>query len=64
MIEQPLDMENIETRIKSDAYANESELLADLRLMLDNCMSYNEEGSQIHADAKLLHQVRLFLNFI
>lgn len=50
-------MEMLETRIKSDYYSNEKELLADFRLMLKNCMTYNEVGSVIHSDAKTLDKV-------
>ena len=57
VIENPIDMETIETRIKSDYYGNERELLADFRLMLRNCVTYNEEGSVIHSDAKTLDKV-------
>ncbi|XP_018021058.1 protein polybromo-1 [Hyalella azteca] len=57
VIEHPIDMETIEARIKSEYYGCEKELLADFRLMLNNCMTYNEEGSLIHSDALTLNKV-------
>ncbi|XP_076040531.1 protein polybromo isoform X16 [Oratosquilla oratoria] len=57
IITHPVDMESIESKIKGDKYANEEELVADIRLMFNNCRVYNEEGSAIFEDAKTLERV-------
>merc|ERR1712142_68312 len=59
IISEPIDMNMIEQRIKTNQYKSEEELLADCKLMFSNCRLYNEEGSGIYEDANILERVLL-----
>ena len=46
VIAEPIDLRTIEKRIQnSNHYKSRHMLLADLQLMVDNCKTYNEDGS-------------------
>lgn len=49
-IENPISMNCIRNKMKKPDYELE-EMCDDLRLMFDNAMQYNIEGSQVHEDA-------------
>ncbi|XP_076317275.1 protein polybromo isoform X4 [Tachypleus tridentatus] len=59
IITNPVDMKTIESNIKNDRYNSEEALVADFKLMFNNCRHYNEEGSQIFRDAETLEKVLL-----
>ena len=54
IIDNPIDMRTINEKIKSNVYKTAADCLADFRLMFSNCMTYNEENSDIYNDAKTL----------
>lgn len=56
IITEPIDMKTIEHNIKNDKYCCEEDLIADFRLMFNNCHQYNEEESQIYRDADTLEK--------
>ncbi|KPM06091.1 polybromo-1-like protein [Sarcoptes scabiei] len=56
VIECPIDMKTIETKIKNDNYESENSLISDFRLMFANCRKYNEDHSLIYDDANKLEQ--------
>ncbi|GFG36133.1 hypothetical protein Cfor_02751 [Coptotermes formosanus] len=57
VITEPIDMLTIEANIKNDKYTSEEEIIADFKLMFNNCRQYNEEGSMIYEDANKLEEV-------
>lgn len=54
IIQNPICMNQIQTRIKKEEYTSLSGLKKDVDLMLRNCMTYNEDGSILYQDAKIL----------
>lgn len=59
VITDPIDFLEIEARIKTEQYSNETELIKDFKLMFSNCRQYNEENSTLYEDANLLEKVLL-----
>ncbi|XP_037079374.1 protein polybromo-1-like [Pollicipes pollicipes] len=57
IIDSPIDLARIESKIRSDQYDTEIEILQDFKLMFNNCRQYNEEGSVIYDDANVLERV-------
>ncbi|XP_069679864.1 protein polybromo-1 isoform X4 [Periplaneta americana] len=57
VIQDPIDMLTIEANIKSEKYTSEEEIIADFKLLFNNCRQYNEEGSMIYEDANKLEEV-------
>ncbi|XP_049837847.1 protein polybromo-1 isoform X3 [Schistocerca gregaria] len=57
VIAEPIDMLTIEANIKNEKYNSEEEIIADFKLMFNNCRQYNEEGSMIYEDANKLEEV-------
>lgn len=56
VIQTPIDMQMIESRIKEDKYTSVEEAITDYKLMFSNCKQYNEEGSKIYNDATTLER--------
>lgn len=56
VIENPIDLKQIATKIQANEYSNLNEMEKDLNLLTKNACSYNEPGSQIYKDAKLLRK--------
>lgn len=56
VIQHPIDMNTIESHIKSDRYGTVDDVVGDYRLMFLNCRKYNEEGSMIYEDANILER--------
>ena len=54
IIQNPICMNHIQTRIKKEEYANLSDLRKDFDLMIKNCQTYNEDGSILYQDAKTM----------
>lgn len=57
MIENPVDLKTIARRIQEGAYASLLEMERDLMLMCRNACQFNEPGSQIYKDAKILKKI-------
>lgn len=64
IIEHPIDLKFIATKIQTNAYISLSEMEKDLLQMTKNACMFNEPGSQIYKDAKTLKKVRIFINMI
>lgn len=60
VIEHPIDLKLIATKIQTSAYTNLGEMEKDLLQMVKNACTFNEPGSQIYKDAKTLKKV--FMN--
>lgn len=59
VIENPIDLKQIAMKIQANEYSNLNEMEKDLLLLTKNACTYNEPGSQIYKDAKLLRKVML-----
>lgn len=57
IIEHPIDLKFIATKIQTNAYISLSEMEKDLLQMTKNACTFNEPGSQIYKDAKTLRKV-------
>ncbi|KAM4613548.1 polybromo 1, like isoform 2-T3 [Polymixia lowei] len=57
VILEPMDLKTIEHNIRSERYATEEALMADMKLMFRNARHYNEEGSQVYNDADVLEKI-------
>lgn len=60
VIETPIDLKIIATKIQNAEYSNLADMEKDLLLMAKNACHFNEPGSQIYKDAKALKKVCLF----
>ncbi|CAF1429645.1 unnamed protein product, partial [Rotaria sordida] len=58
-IKRPIAMSLIKNHIKKGKYTDLGDLVDDLKLMFDNAMQYNQEGSLIYNSAKKLLDVTL-----
>ncbi|XP_066976703.1 protein polybromo-1 isoform X4 [Macrobrachium rosenbergii] len=56
VIKQPIDMERILQKLKSNIYMTVDDMLADMTLMFQNACRYNEPDSQIYRDALTLQR--------
>eukprot|EP01038_Epipyxis_sp_PR26KG_P005944 gene5944-8193_t len=54
MIQNPMDFTALKSKLPDYKYLQDG--LNDIRLIWDNCMIFNQEGSQIYADAAALSQ--------
>ncbi|XP_064212434.1 protein polybromo-1 isoform X5 [Tribolium castaneum] len=59
VIKNPIDMEKISQKLKSNSYETLDDLVSDFILMFDNACKYNEPDSQIYKDALVLQTVCL-----
>lgn len=57
VIEHPIDLRLIATKIQMNAYSNLIEMERDLLQMTKNACQFNEPGSQIYKDAKNLKRI-------
>ncbi|XP_059470820.1 protein polybromo-1 [Neocloeon triangulifer] len=57
VIDNPIDLKIIATKIQSNQYTALADLERDLQLMVKNAMSFNEPGSLIYKDAKALKRI-------
>lgn len=57
VIDMPIDLKQIAIKIQSNEYTNLTEMENDLNLMIRNACTYNEPGSQISKDAKMLKKI-------
>lgn len=59
IIEHPIDLKFIATKIQTSAYLSLNELEKDFLQMVKNACTFNEPGSQIYKDAKTLKKIFL-----
>ena len=52
-----MDMRTIDQNIKNSRYKSVDAFMTDVKLMFNNCRTYNEEGSEIYNDANTLETV-------
>lgn len=57
IIEHPIDLKFIATKIQTNAYISLTEMEKDLLQMTKNACTFNEPGSQIYKDAKTLKKI-------
>ncbi|XP_076380788.1 protein polybromo isoform X5 [Megalopta genalis] len=57
VIETPVDLKTVARKIQEGAYSSISDMEKDLMLMCRNACQFNEPGSQIYKDAKLLKKI-------
>nr|XP_034176310.1 LOW QUALITY PROTEIN: protein polybromo-1 [Osmia lignaria] len=57
VIETPVDLKTVARKIQEGAYNTISDMEKDLMLMCRNACQFNEPGSQIYKDAKLLKKI-------
>lgn len=48
VIQNPMDLKTIASKIQNNAYTGLDEMFADLNLMISNAKHFNEPGSQIY----------------
>lgn len=60
IIDHPIDLRLIATKIQTNAYTSLNEMEKDLLQMTKNACVFNEPGSQIYKDAKTLRKVIFF----
>ncbi|RFU78038.1 snf2-family atp dependent chromatin remodeling factor snf21 [Trichoderma arundinaceum] len=56
IIQNPICMNHIQTRIKKEEYSCLSDLRKDFDLLIRNCQTYNEDGSILYQDAKTMDE--------
>lgn len=59
VIDHPIDLKFIATKIQTNAYTSLTEMEKDLLQMVKNACIFNEPGSQIYKDAKTLKRIFL-----
>ena len=52
-----MDMRTIDQNIRNNRYKSVDAFMTDVKLMFNNCRTYNEEGSDIYNDANTLETV-------
>lgn len=57
IIENPIDLKSIATKIQTNEYSSLLEMERDLLIMTKNACLFNEPGSQIYKNAKTLKKV-------
>jgi Transcription factor involved in chromatin remodeling, contains bromodomain len=56
MVEVPIDLSFIKQRLQHKYYTNVHSVLADMKLLRDNCIKYNKDGSEITTEANKMFQ--------
>lgn len=54
IIQHPIAMEHIQKKINRNEYQSLRDFMADIRLLCQNCRTYNEDGSILFRDANLI----------
>jgi ATP-dependent helicase STH1/SNF2 len=62
IIQSPICMNHIQTRIKKEQYNCLSDMRKDIDLMIKNCQTFNEDGSILYQDAKAMDVSRAALS--
>ncbi|KAI0180248.1 chromatin remodeling complex SWI/SNF, component SWI2 and related ATPase [Hypoxylon sp. FL1284] len=56
LIQNPICMNQIQTKIKKEEYNSISDMRKDIALMCSNCRTYNEDGSLLYSDAIVMEK--------
>ncbi|KAK5990117.1 Chromatin structure-remodeling complex subunit snf21 [Cladobotryum mycophilum] len=56
IIQNPICMNHIQTRIKKEEYNCLADMRKDFDLLIRNCQTYNEDGSILYQDAKTMNE--------
>lgn len=56
IIQSPISMKQIDTKIKKEKYSSLHEMKQDVDLMFNNCRIFNEEASLLYQDSLVLHK--------
>ena len=46
-IQRPMDLGTIKTKLEAGKYQTKEQVAADIRLVWENCMTYNAESSEV-----------------
>ncbi|GAA5901825.1 hypothetical protein JCM8208_003598 [Rhodotorula glutinis] len=57
LITHPISLKEIKKKVNNGTYPNTDAFAADIHQMLNNAMTYNEEGSVVYEDARMLRDV-------
>lgn len=57
VIKRPMDLGTVARRLQSGQYPNAGEVSFEVRLVVENAMTYNPQGHQVHQLAKRLGEV-------
>ncbi|CAG8459717.1 Bromodomain-containing protein [Gigaspora rosea] len=57
IITHPMDLSTINRKLESGQYSNADEFESDIRLMFQNCYTYNGRGSEVYNMGKMLEAV-------
>ncbi|XP_034484474.1 homeotic protein female sterile-like [Drosophila innubila] len=49
VIKYPMDLSTIRKRLQNNYYWQADEAMEDFELIIDNCLEYNEEGTEVHS---------------
>ncbi|KAI1419044.1 SNF2 family N-terminal domain-containing protein [Xylaria sp. FL1777] len=56
LIQNPICMNQIQTKIKKEEYNSINDMRKDIALMCNNCRTYNEDGSLLYSDANVMEK--------
>ncbi|KAM8702997.1 hypothetical protein ACLKA7_005354 [Drosophila subpalustris] len=56
VIRYPMDLATIRQRLQNNYYWQADEAMDDFELIIDNCLEFNEEGTEVHAAGKELRE--------
>ncbi|OTB07125.1 hypothetical protein M426DRAFT_20180 [Hypoxylon sp. CI-4A] len=56
LIQNPICMNQIQTKIKKEEYNSINDMRKDITLMCNNCRTYNEDGSLLYSDAIVMEK--------
>ncbi|KAI8816398.1 Bromodomain-containing protein [Fimicolochytrium jonesii] len=57
IIKHPMDLSTMRKKLDGGEYASADEFEADMKLMLNNCYTFNPPGTDVHTSAQHLHEV-------
>ncbi|KAI8144209.1 Bromodomain-containing protein [Fennellomyces sp. T-0311] len=57
IIKRPMDLETLENKFKASMYPNEESFEEDVRLIFDNCYTYNPAGHPVNSAGKQLEGI-------
>jgi len=56
VIKEPMDLSTVENRLKKDYYRTKDIFISDVRLIFDNCRTYNRESTEYYECANKLEE--------
>lgn len=56
IVKKPMDLSTMEAKLKANKYASFADFKADLELIVDNCMLFNEKSSDVYRQAVSLRK--------